>query len=132
MIQRNKTNVPTAIVMWVMWFAFVNATVMYRIFLVGKTANTHSITAPDTVLVWALYLIPIVIVMSLRWLVIPRLRIPFLMMVPFVLGFAFAEALTFFGIFLFPKQFNLFYFTSWFLLLQLMPLWKRKTDQPVA
>jgi hypothetical protein len=129
MMQRNTGNPPTTIVMWVLWGAFASALVMYRQMLVGKTANTHSLTAPDSPLGWVLYLIPIAVVMSVRWLVIPRLRDPRLVMPPFIVGFAFTEALTFFGIFLLPKQFCLFYFTSWFLILQLMPLWKQNPDQ---
>lgn len=128
MIQINKNKAPQLIVMWAMWCAFAGALIMYRFYLVGRSANTHSIVAPDTAFGWLAYLIPIAIVISLRWLLIPRLRHPVLVLPPFVVGFAFAEVLTFFGIFIFPKQFTLFYLTSWFLMLQLMPLWKKKTD----
>lgn len=131
-IRPRKTNAPQTVVMWVMWCAFAGALIMYRFYLVGKSTNTHSIVAPESLFGWLSYLIPVAIVMSLRWLVIPRLRLPFLVMSPFVVGFAFAEVLTFFGIFIFPKQFALYYLTSWFLILQLMPLWRTKTDQPVA
>lgn len=130
MIQRNTAKPPKAIVMWVMWAAFATALVMYRQMLVGKNANTHSLAAPDSALGWVLYVIPIVVVLSLRWLVIPRLRNPVLIMAPFVICFAFTEALTFFGIFLLHEQFNLFYFTSWFLILQLIPLWQQKAETP--
>lgn len=128
-MQRNTGEPPTVIVMWVLWAAFACALVMYRQMLLGKTANTHSLTAPDSAFGWVLYVIPIVAVMSVRWLVIPRVRDPRLVMPPYMVGFAFAEALTFFGIFLLPKQFSLFYFTSWFLILQLMPLWRQNPDE---
>jgi hypothetical protein len=130
MIPNNKTNAPTALVMWVMWGAFASSLVMYRMMLVGKADNTHSIVAPDTIFAWLCYVIPIAMVLALRWLAIPRLRLPNLILPVFVVGIAFAEVQTFFGIFLFPAQFSLFYFTSWFLIVQMMPIWTLRTDQP--
>jgi hypothetical protein len=130
MIPSNKTNAPTAVVMWVMWSAFASALVMYRIMLVGKAHNTHSMVAPDTMFAWLCYVIPIVVVLALRWVVIPRLRVQNLILPVFIVGVAFAEVQTFFGIFLFPAQFSLFYFTSWFLFVQLMPIWTLKPGQP--
>lgn len=130
MIPSNKSKAPTAVVMWVMWCAFASALMMYRIMLVSKRHNTHSITAPDTIFMWVLYVIPIFIVLPLRWVVIPRLRVPILILPVFVMGVAFAEALTFFGLFLFPAQFRLFYLTSWLMLLQLMPIWTLRPDSP--
>ena len=130
MIPSNKTKAPPAIVMWVMWCAFASALVIYRNMLVGKNTNTHSITAPDTMLAWVCYTIPILIVIPVRWLVIPRLRLPHLLLPVFLVGIAFAEVLTFFGLFLFPAQFSLFYLTSWLLFVQLMPIWTLRPDPP--
>jgi hypothetical protein len=120
------------IVMWTLWFSFAMALVFYRFTLVRGNGSNHSFTAPDTVIAWMLYLIPIAVVLSLRWLLIPRLRNPSTTMSPFIVCFAFAEALAFFGIFLFKNQLNLFYLTAWLLVLQLMPLWKQKTAPPAA
>lgn len=130
MIPSNKTKAPPAIVMWVMWFAFASALVMYRIMLVSKASNTHSITAPETTLAWLCFAIPICIVLPLRWLVIPRLRLPNLILPVFLVGIAFAEVLTFFGLFLFPPQFSLFYMTSWLLFVQMMPIWTLRPGPP--
>lgn len=130
MIPNNKTNAPTALVMWVMWCAFASALVMYRIMLVGKADNTHSFIAPDTGLAWVCYAIPIIVVLPLRWQVIPRLQAPNLILPVFLVGVAFAEAQTFFGLFLFPAQFSLFYITSWLLLVQLMPTWTLRPGPP--
>lgn len=130
MIPNNKTKAPQAIVMWVMWCAFASALVMYRIMLVGKNTNTHSLVAPDTTIAWLCYVIPILIVLPVRWQVIPRLRLPHLIMPVFMVGIAFAEVLTFFGLFLFHAQFSLFYLTSWLLFVQLMPIWTLRPDPP--
>lgn len=115
-------------VLWAIWFSVLVALVYYRMLLVGPGANTKSIVMPGTPAAWLLYLISIGIALGVRWLVIPRIGNPFRTLVPFIVGIAFAEALTFFGIFIFPKQFTLFYFTSWVLVLQLAPLWVKGTS----
>lgn len=125
----NKPKAPQAIVIWVLWLSFATALVMYRIMLAGKATNTRSLIAPDTIFAWVCYVIPIAVVLALRWLAIPRLREPFLVLPVFVVGIAFAETLTFFGLFLFPAQFRLFYLTSWLLFVQLMPMWTLRSDQ---
>lgn len=129
MTPSDKNKTPQAIVIWALWLSFAGALVMYRITLVGKTANTRSLTAPDAIFAWGCYIVPIAIVLSLRWLVIPRLREPVQVMTVFIVGIAFAEVLTFFGIFLFQPQFRLFYLTSWLLFVQMMPMWTLRSDQ---
>ena len=127
--QMGKTD-RAGTVLWVMWCAFAACLVFYRLMLVGPRADTHSIRAPDSAFEWVCYIIPIVVVMSLRWLLIPQLQVSAAVVAPFVVGCAAAEALTFFGIFLFPKQFTLYFLTSWLLLFQLMPLWKKQPSNP--
>lgn len=113
-------------IMWVIWGACLTGIVIYRFSLVGSEENTKSVVMPHALGGWLAYLVPVVIAVSMRWLVIPRIMNPFLAMIPFYIGISFAEALTFFGIFIFPKQFTLFYFTSWALMLQLAPLWRKR------
>lgn len=132
MIPGNRTKTPPAIVLWVLWCAFASALVVYRNMLAGKAADTHSITAPDTIPAWLCFAIPIMIVLPLRWLVIPRLRTPFLVLPVFLVSVAFAEALTFFGLFLFPAQFSFFYIASWLMLVQVMPLWTLRPGPPAG
>jgi hypothetical protein len=129
MTPNNKTKGPQAIVIWVLWLSFATALVMYRIMLVSKAANTRSLTAPDTIVAWVCYVIPIVVVFALRWLVIPRLKQPIEVLPVFLVGVALAETLTFFGLFLFPAQFRLFYLMSWLLFVQLMPTWTIRPGQ---
>lgn len=121
----NKSSDRVGRILWVIWGAILIGLVYYRMLLVSGADNTKSIVMPEGSTGWLLYLVPIVIAVSMRWLVIPRIRNPMRVMVPFIVGISFAETLTFFGIFIFPKQFTLFYFTSWALMLQLAPLWRK-------
>lgn len=129
MIQRHKLSGPASIVIWLFWSMFAVSLIFYRIALVGTADNTHSITAPQSVSGWLAYIIPIGLTLPIRWLVIPRLRNPLLVLIPFIAGLAAAEALMFLGIFIFKAQFSLFFLTSVLLLLQMMPLWKPKTNE---
>jgi hypothetical protein len=133
MNERNRLSSPAVILMWLFWCLFAASLVVYRVMLVGNADKAHSIAAPQSVSAYIVYVIPVVLAVAMRWLVIPKVRNPFLALIPFLFGLSVAEVLTFCGIFVFQQQFSLFFYTNWLLLLQMMPLWGCKRDEtPVA
>lgn len=114
------------IIMWILWCCHCCALICYRLFLVESTHNTCSLTFPVDVFALGMYSAPVALTLLIRWLVIPRITHPFVTLIPFLFGLSFAEALTFYGLYLFQPHFTLFFCTSCILLLQFMPIWKQK------
>jgi hypothetical protein len=132
-IQHDKFSASASIVAWFLWCAFAGSLIAYRMWLVGAADNTNSIRAPQDVGSWLAYIIPTGLALTLRWLVIPKLRNPFLKLIPFLVGLSAAELLTFLGIFIFQLQFSLYFLTNGLLLLQMLPLWGfKQSEAPVA
>ncbi len=127
-----KSNASIAVaeraVLWLLWCVFCGALIFYRMVLVTEAHNTSSLEFPATTFGLLQYSIPLAVSLGARWLVVPRLRVPFLALVPFLIGIATAEMLTFFGIFLSPKSFNVFFFTTVILMLMWIPIWRNNVE----
>jgi hypothetical protein len=119
--------------MWLVLCVFAVSTVFYRLFLFHRTGAGDAAAPPWTLSSFALYVIPILIALLMRWLVIPRLRNQLLALIPFLVGVSSAQVLTFFGLFLVPQpRFDLFFYTTWGLLLMLIPVWKGEAEPCAA
>jgi len=116
------------VVLWLVWCVFCGAVIFYRILFVSEAHNTSSLEFPSTAAGLLQYFIPLAVSLGARWLVVPRLRIPFLALIPFLIGIAAAEALTFFGIFLSPRSFNVFFLTTAVLILMWIPIWRSDVE----
>jgi len=133
MSQSKGVSVIARTIMWLVLCVFAASTVFYRVFLFHRKEAGDETAPPWTLSSVALYLIPILIALSMRCWVIPRLRNQILALIPFLIGATCAQALTFFGLFLVPQQrFNLFFYTTWGLLLMFMPVWKGKVEPGAA
>jgi hypothetical protein len=133
MSQSKAASVAARTIMGLVLCLFAISTVFYRLFLFHRPEAGAAAAPPWTLSSFALYVVPILIALSMRWLVIPRLRNQLLALIPFMVGVFSAQALTFFGLFLVPRQrFNLFFYTTWGLLLMFIPVWKGKVEPCAA
>jgi hypothetical protein len=109
------------LVMWVLWFAFLQGVVCFRIFLVKPT--TPGTPPPADVMPWLVALLPVLASVIVRWLVLPRTQVMQQALTFLILGIAFAEATSLFAIFLSPSKLNLLFCASVFGILQFAPVW---------
>jgi len=112
------------IVLWVLWFAFLNGIVMFRIFL-AKPLPPGAAPQPDA-FPWAISLLPVLLSVAVRWALLPRAQFVQQGLVYMVLGLAFAEASSFLGIFLTPSHLDLICGASFLGAFQFAPLWARR------
>jgi hypothetical protein len=109
------------IVMWVLWFAFLNGIILFRVFLAQPPPGGKPL--PADAFPWALSLFPVLLSGVIRWTLLPRARDPQQSLVLMVVGIAFAEATSFFGIFLTPSHLNLLCGASFLGVFQFAPTW---------
>lgn len=119
---------PAQLVPWVIWFAFLQGIVMFRIFLVRPLAP-GALPPPD-VFPWALSLVPVLFSIAVRWLWLPRTQQASQALAAMIVGIAFAEATTFFAIFLTPSKLNLLIAASFLGALQFAPFWASRFYSP--
>ena len=131
-MSKKSSAIVVRILMWLAWCFSAVQLVFDRTFLVGSSHRTHAVAQSWSPSSLALYLVPIVLALSMRWWVIPRLRNPLMGLIALVFGLSFGNALAFFGIFIVPQHFDLFFWTSLLLLLQFAPLWREKVEQADA
>lgn len=119
---------PAQLVLWVLWFAFLQGIVMFRIFLV-QPLPPGTLPPPD-VFPWALSLVPVMVSVLIRWLWLPRAQHGTQALTIMILGIALAEATTFFAIFLTPSKLNLLVAASFLGAFQFAPIWARRFYAP--
>ena len=119
------------LIMWVLWFAFLNAIIMFRIFLV-KPLPVGRLPSPDSFL-WVFSLFPALLSGVIRWTILPRQQHVQQGLVCMILGLAFAEATSLIGIFLTPSHLNLLSCASFLAAFQFAPVWASRffpADEP--
>ncbi len=92
----------TVLILWVLWFSFMIGIVFINLFLGQDTASHHAVIPNEGA--WFAAAIPIFISAILRWIVLPKVRDPQKLLTTMILGISTAEAVTFFGLFLFPAH----------------------------
>lgn len=81
----------THVVMWIIWFAILNS-LLVMIFTIGKGFPTGDDPADATFPVIALVpLVEIVVATYIRWVLIPRQRVPAKQLVLLIIGVALSE-----------------------------------------
>ena len=111
------------LVMWVLWFAFLQGIILFRVFL-AKPLPPGSIPPPDA-FPWGVSLMPALLSSVIRWQLLPRAQQAQQGLVYMILGIALAEATCFFGLFLTPSKLNLLFAASFLGVFQFAPLWAR-------
>ena len=89
-----------AIVMWIIWFVFLQAAFAYHFVLGDGFPSGENAAEPMASWLWALCIVPIILATGVRWLVIPKLKDQKQMLVALIVGLALTEAPIFFELFL--------------------------------
>ncbi len=111
---------PKKIVFWAIWAALSWSVVVYRVFLPGVVGESNSMPA---VMMWPFLLVPAAIAIVCRWVVIPKQKQLPQQLVTSIIGLAMAESISFYGLFLFTPQLDLFFVVSLIMVLQFMPIY---------
>lgn len=89
-----------AIVMWIIWFAQLQAAFGFQWFLAGGFSEGENLEAPMAAWVWLACLAPIVLATGIRWLAIPKVQEPAKQLVTMIVGLALCEVSVLCSIFL--------------------------------
>ncbi|MGZ0707732.1 hypothetical protein ACWPKO_05300 [Coraliomargarita sp. W4R53] len=90
-----------ALVMWIIWFAQLQAAFVFQFFLAGGFSKGDNASEPMAIWLWLACLLPLVLSTAVRWLAIPKLVQPVQQqLVAMIVGLALAEASVLIGIFL--------------------------------
>jgi len=93
-------NKQHALVMWIIWFAQLQAAFVFQWFLAGGFSKGENVAEPMALWLWLVCLIPLVVAAGVRWLVIPKIVQPVQQLVAMIVGLALSEASVLMGIFL--------------------------------
>lgn len=88
-----------ALVMWIIWFAQLQAAFIFQFFLVGGIVKGENASEPMAIGLWLACLLPIVISTGLRWLLIPKVTTAVQQLLLLIVGVGFSEASLFCSIF---------------------------------
>lgn len=116
------------LVLWVIWFAFLNGVIFYRLFLAKDPAA--GAPPPADAFPWAYSLLPVLLSGAVRWTLLPLARDARQALVYMVLGIALAEVTCFFGIYLTPSKLNLLCGASFIGVFQFAPTWAARFFEP--
>ena len=111
------------LVWWVLWASFLCGIIQFYLFL--GTKQPPPTTKPSIATAF-LGLIPFFVSGIIRWVVLPRMRSANAAFPLFIVGIAFAEAVCFFGLFLFPAYKLEFSVISFIGIAQFAPFFARK------
>ncbi len=90
------------VVWWVLWASFLVG--IFAIFHFVSRSTSSSPAAGPRSAAWLVALLPIAASGIVRWVILPRVTTAQTAWPLFILGIAFAESTTFFGLFLFPAH----------------------------
>jgi len=94
-----------AIVMWVIWFAQLQAAFVFQVFLGDGFSKGKNTDTPMQIWLWVLCFLPLVIATGIRWMALPRLKLPVQQLVGMIVGLALAEASVLISIFLVAPEY---------------------------
>lgn len=115
------------ILLWFIWVAILCCVISYQVFLGNEDRPLATFAFPHDSFALGALLLPLILSSGIRWFLIPLLPHSLLVLLPFILGIAIAESLSFYGLFLFPGQYNsIFFYASLLAVLQFCPYFIRK------
>ena len=80
-----------ALVMWIIWFAFLQSAFIYHFFVGDGFPEGDNVAEPMALWLWALCIVPVVLTTVVRWVLIPHLTQQSHMLVAMVVGLGLAE-----------------------------------------
>lgn len=124
MNRMNDVAIRQVKVWWAIWFSFQVGLFFYY-FLLVKPPEGPSRPSP-TGSGWMVVLVPLALSAVCRWVLLPRAKNLQMAFVQFILGIAFAEAVCFFAIFLFPERLQVLFPLSVVGVFQFVPVYARR------
>ncbi len=89
-----------AIVMWIIWFAQLQAAFIFQWFLGGGFSKGENAELPMAIWLWVLCFLPILLATGIRWLLIPKMKLAPQQLVAMLVGLALSEGPLLLSIFL--------------------------------
>ena len=89
-----------ALVMWIIWFAQLQAAFVFQWFLGGGFAQGENAEAPMAIWLWLVCLLPILCATGIRWMYIPKIKQAPQQLVAMIVGLALSEGPLLLSIFL--------------------------------
>ncbi|TVP79245.1 MAG: hypothetical protein EA353_06580 [Puniceicoccaceae bacterium] len=89
-----------ALVMWIIWFAYLQSAFIFQIFLGGGFSLGDNAEAPMALWLWVMSFMPLIAATGVRWLVIPKIKSTTPQLIAMIVGLALAEMSIFVSIFL--------------------------------
>jgi len=80
-----------ALVMWIIWFAFLQSAFIYHFFVGDGFPEGDNVAEPMTLWLWALCIVPVVLATVVRWVLVPKLTQQSHMLVAMVVGLGLTE-----------------------------------------
>ncbi|MDQ8196308.1 hypothetical protein QEH59_17870 [Coraliomargarita sp. SDUM461004] len=94
-----------AIVMWIIWFAQLQAAFMFQFFLADGFSKESNLATPMAGWIWLLCIAPLVLATGIRWLGIPKMAEPNKQLVIMIIGLALCETSVLSSIFLVARDY---------------------------
>jgi len=117
--------------LWVLWFVMLSSLVIY-LFTLWPAVRENIGQNPPSMLMLPMLIGPVAISTFFRWFVVTGVSEAGAVLVANIIGLAMAESLAFYGMFLFPDHFQLFFLVSALMVLQYIPLYTMKAVDPPA
>jgi hypothetical protein len=80
-----------ALVMWIIWFAFLQSAFIYHFFVGDGFPEGDNVAEPMALWLWALCIVPVVLATVVRWVLVPKLTQQSHMLVAMVVGLGLTE-----------------------------------------
>lgn len=98
----NATSSPNAhaILMWIVWFAFLQSVFVVQIAIAKGLPEGQNIEAPMAAWLWLICFVPLLVATIIRWLVLPKMVARHKQLVAMLIGLVCAEAPVYFQLFL--------------------------------
>lgn len=95
-----QTTKQHALVMWVLWFAQLQAAFIFQMFLGDGFSKAANAAEPMALWLWLICCVPLVLATAIRWLIIPKIQLPQQQLMAMIIGLALAEGTVLLSIFL--------------------------------
>ena len=94
-----------AIVMWVIWFAQLQAAFVFQWFLASGFSEGKNLEAPMAAWIWLICLAPLVLATGIRWRSLPKLAEPTKQLIAMIAGLALCETSVLSSLFLAARDY---------------------------
>lgn len=97
----DKSSKQHALVMWIIWLAFLQSAFVVQIFIGKGLPKGENASEPMALWLWLICALPLIAATALRWLIIPKVKEKQKQLVCLLIGLGLAEGPVYFQLFLF-------------------------------